>query len=57
MSTSTEATILAIIAFTIGLLATGSPGIGLRAGRIVKLGYRAMADWLDGLCRRTHWLP
>ncbi|XUP61582.1 hypothetical protein FS819_029025 (plasmid) [Allorhizobium sp. Av2] len=57
MSTSTEATILAIIAFTIGLLATGSPKIGLGAGRIVKLGYRAMADWLDGLCRRTHWLP
>ncbi|MUO72945.1 hypothetical protein [Agrobacterium vitis] len=57
MSTSTEATILAIIAFSVGLLATGSPKIGLGAGRIVKLGYRAMADGLDSLCRRTQWLP
>ncbi|WP_421408103.1 hypothetical protein [Agrobacterium tumefaciens] len=57
MSTSTEATILAIIAFTVGLLATGSPKIGFGAGRMVKLGYRALADWLDSLCRRTHWLP
>lgn len=57
MKTSTEANILATLAFTMGLLATGSPKIGLGAGRIVKLGYRATADWLDGLCRRTHWLP
>lgn len=57
MSTSTEATILALIAFTVGLVATGSPKVGIGAGRVTKAGYKAMADWLDGLCRRTHWLP
>ena len=56
MSTSIEASYLALIVLTLALVA-GFPSVGLGGAAAVWLAYKVAADWLDDLCWRTNWLP